>query len=144
MLSQFVEYLVLTPFLGFMTFNTLLFIDFFFQFGFLALLWFFVVPKGMRLPEMSDNFRDYTKMIHLSTTKPLFRNILVGVGSFIIFGAVVLIGAITLGNYTFDPSILFDNLDPYRFFTEDYRDLDGFYLYICLFLEFGKKLLIGA
>ncbi|MFX1555409.1 MAG: lysostaphin resistance A-like protein, partial [Promethearchaeota archaeon] len=117
-LSVFTESLVFLPFSSFITLNNytvLLFIDFFFQFGFLAVLWFLIVPKGMKLPEMSDNFKDYTKKIHLSTYKPLLRNILLGVGSFIIFGVVVLIGAITLGNYIFDPSILFGNPNPDRF-----------------------------
>ncbi|MFX0139179.1 MAG: lysostaphin resistance A-like protein, partial [Candidatus Hodarchaeota archaeon] len=133
-LSQFVEALVLIPLVNFITlysFTTLLFVDFFFQFGFLALLWFFVVPKGMKLPEMSDNFKDYTKKIHLSTTKPLFRNIILGVGSFIVFGVVVLIGAITLGNYIFDPSILFGNPNLYRYLTEG---LAGFGWFLFIFM----------
>ncbi len=102
-------------FLNILTINNyiaLLFIDFFFQFGFLAILWLFVIPKGMKLPEMSDSFKDYSKKIHLSTSKPIGKNILLGVGSFTIFGIIVLFGAITLGNYVFDPSILFGNPDP--------------------------------
>ncbi|KKM94693.1 hypothetical protein LCGC14_1195760 [marine sediment metagenome] len=91
---------------------TLLFIDFFFQFGFLAILWLFVIPKGMKLPEMSDSFKDYSKKIHLSTIKPIGKNILLGVGSFTIFGIIVFFGAILLGNYVFDPSILFGNPNP--------------------------------
>jgi membrane protease YdiL (CAAX protease family) len=117
-LSVFVESLALIPFRNFITidkYTVLLFVDFFFQFGFLAILLFLIVPKGMKLPESSDSFQDYTKKIHLSTIKPLIRNILLGVGSFIVFGIVVLLGAITLGNYIFDPSILFGNPNPFRF-----------------------------
>ena len=115
LLSVFAEALVLLPFLNILTtinYTALLFIDFFFQFGFLAILWLLIIPKGMKLPEMTDSFKNYSKKIHLSTLKPVGRNILLGVGSFIIFGIVVLIGAITLGNYVFDPSILFGNPDP--------------------------------
>ena len=115
-LSTFAEFLVLIPFKSIITINdhiTLLFVDFFFIFGFLTLLGFYVIPKGMKLPEKSDSFKDYTKKIRLSTTKPLLRNILLGVGSFVIFGVVVLLGATTLGNYVFDPSILFGNPNPY-------------------------------
>jgi len=110
--------LVLFPFQNILNLNEdyilLLFIDFFFQFGFLAILLFIIVPKGMKLPEMNDSFKDYSKKIHLSTSKPVGRNILVGVGSFTIFGIVVLIGAIILGNYVFDPLILFGNPNPFR------------------------------
>ncbi len=114
-LSLFAESLVLLPFLNILTsfnFIILLFIDFFFQFGFLAILWLIVIPRGMKLPERCDSFKDYSKKIHLSTLKPVGRNILLGVGSFIIFGIVVFIGAITLGNYVFNPKILFGNPDP--------------------------------
>ena len=117
-LSGFAESLALIPFVNFITIDdyiALLFVNFFFQFGFLAILWFIIVPKGMKLPEMSASFKDYTKKIRLSTSKPLFRNILIGIGSFIIFGIVVLFGAITLGDYIFDPSIIFGNPNPYRF-----------------------------
>ncbi len=116
-LSSFTESLVLLPFLPFITINdytTLLFVDFLFIFGFLTLLWFIVIPKAMKLPELSTSLKDYTKKIRLSTTKPLLRNTLLGIGSFAIFGIVVLIGAITLGNYVFDPSIIFGNPNPFR------------------------------
>jgi predicted permease len=109
LLSQFAGALVLLPFVGFITIDNyiaFLFVDFLFQFGFLAMLWLFVVPKGMKLPEMSDSFKDYTKKIHLSTTKPLFRNILIGISSFEIYGALVLGGAILLGNSVPPESVL--------------------------------------
>ena len=89
-----------------------LFLNFFFQFGFLALFLLLIVPKGMKLPDLTFSFKDYAERIHLSTFKPIMRNILIGVGSFIIFSIVVLIGAITLGHYVFDPRILFGNPDP--------------------------------
>ncbi|MFW9902619.1 MAG: lysostaphin resistance A-like protein [Candidatus Thorarchaeota archaeon] len=118
LLAAFTESFTLLPFYSIITINnfiTLLFVDFFFIFGFSTLLWFLVIPKGMKLPEISESFKDYTNKIHLSTTKPLLRNILLGIGSFVIFGIVVLIGAVTLGDYEFDPSILFGNPNPYRF-----------------------------
>ncbi|MFX1379085.1 MAG: CPBP family intramembrane glutamic endopeptidase [Promethearchaeota archaeon] len=115
--SVFTEILVLILFSGIITINdyvTLLFFDFFFIFGFLTLLWFLVVPRGMKLPEISKSFKDYAKKIRLSTTKPLLRNVILGIGSFVIFSIVVLFGAVTLGNYVFDPSILFGQPNPYR------------------------------
>ncbi len=86
-----------------------LFLNFFFQFGFLALFLLFIVPKGMKLPDLTFSFKDYAEKIRLSTLKPIMRNILIGVGSFIIFCIIVLIGAVTLGNYVFSPEILFRN-----------------------------------
>jgi len=115
-LAGIVETLVLIPFLGIITLDyyiLLLFIDFFFQFGFLTLLWFYIIPRGLKLPKISQSFSQYASEIRLSTTKPLIRNILVGIGSFIIFGVVVFLGATLLGDYVFDPSILFGSPNPY-------------------------------
>ncbi len=114
-LAGFAEVLVLLPFINILTiidYTLLLFLDFFFQFGFLAILLLLIVPKGLKLPDLSYSFKDYTERIHLRPSKPIIRNILVGVGSFIIFSIVVLIGAITLGHYVFDPRILFGNPNP--------------------------------
>ncbi len=114
-LAGFAEGLVLLPFINILTLNDytfLLFLDFFFQFGFLAVLLFLIVPKGLKLPDLTYSLKDYTEIIHLRPSKPIIRNILVGVGSFIIFSIVVLIGAITLGHYVFDPRILFGNPEP--------------------------------
>jgi len=86
-----------------------LFLNFFFQFGFLAMFLLFIVPKGLKLPDLTFSFKEYAERIHLSTLKPIFRNLLIGVGSFIIFCIIVLIGAVTLGDYVFSPEILFRN-----------------------------------
>ena len=90
----------------------LLFLEFFFQFGFLAIFLLIIVPKGLKLPSLNHSFKGYVKKIRLSTTKPIIRNILIGVGSFIIFCIIVLIGAITLGDYEFTPEMLIRNPDP--------------------------------
>jgi membrane protease YdiL (CAAX protease family) len=66
----------------------------------------------MKLPYKTRSFKDYTESIQLTPSKPIIRNVLVGVGSFIIFSIVVLTGAITLGQYVFDPEILFGNPTP--------------------------------
>jgi membrane protease YdiL (CAAX protease family) len=42
------------------------------------------------------------------------RNTLLGIGSFVIFSIVVFTGANILGNYIFDPSIIFGNPNPFR------------------------------
>ena len=108
-LVGFLELLLLIPIISNLTLNGLLFIDFIFNFGFLAILWLFVVPFGLKLPIINKSFKQYTETIHLSTIRPVKRNILVGIVSFIIFGGIILCGAILLGNYIFDPAILFGN-----------------------------------
>ncbi|HDZ18673.1 MAG TPA: CPBP family intramembrane metalloprotease [bacterium] len=90
----------------------ILFLEFFFQFGFLAIFLLMIVPKGLKLPELTYSFKDYTEKIHLRPSKPIIRNILIGVGAFIIFSLVVLIGAMSLGHYVFDPRILIGNPNP--------------------------------
>ena len=115
-LAQFTESLILLPFLSIIGTNyiTFLFIEFFIVFGFLTLLWFLVIPKGMKLPVINNSFKDYTTKIHLSTNKPILRNLALGFVSFLIFGFVVLLGSISLGNYTFNPLILFGTPNPSR------------------------------
>jgi len=108
-LVGFLEILLLIPILSNLTLTGLLLIDFIFNFSFLAILWLLVVPFGLKLPIINKSFKQYTETIHLSTIRPVKRNILVGIVSFIIFGGIILCGAILLGNYIFDPAILFGN-----------------------------------
>lgn len=115
-LALFGEILFFIPFgflLNLTNYTTLLFIEFLFQFGFLAILWLLVVPKGLKLPELSYSFTDYSKKIHLTTNKPVLRNIALGIGSFIILSAIVFLAANIFGTYIFDLSILFGNPNPF-------------------------------
>jgi len=85
----------------------LIFMDFFFTFGFLAILYFLVIPYGFKLPNRDRNIKEYSEDIRLINDKHVVRNVLVGLASFAIFGVVVFIGANLLGTYVFSLDILF-------------------------------------
>ncbi len=109
-LPQLVELLSLLPFiifLPYLPFIALLFIDFGFIFGFLALLWIYIVPFELKLPEVNQKFDTYFINIGLGKRQPFLKNILIGVGSFVIFSVIVLLGGLLLGNYTFDLNLIF-------------------------------------
>ncbi len=95
-----------------LSFIVLLFIEFFLIFGFLGLLWLVIVPHGLKLPKKTISFKEYLEVIHFSTVKPLKRNVSIGIGSFLIFAIIVFIGANILGEYIFEPNILFGSPDP--------------------------------
>ncbi|TFF97187.1 MAG: CPBP family intramembrane metalloprotease [Promethearchaeota archaeon] len=104
---QFIEGIILLPFINDIPFLTLLFIDFGFTFGFLGLLWFYIVPFGLKLPYKEQKFKQYLENIGLGKNQPYFRNLIIGIGSFIIFITISLLGGILLGNYIFIPEIIF-------------------------------------
>ena len=83
-----------------------LFIRFFIEVGFLILLWQIIVPLGLKLPNGKQTFRQHSFSIGLTRVKPLWKNLIIGIGSFIILGfSALLIGEI-FGNYIFIPEIL--------------------------------------
>jgi hypothetical protein len=108
-IPEFAELLVLLPFIEKLPYIAILFIDFAFLFGFLALLLFYIVPFGLNLPRKNQTFPGYLNNIGLGRGKKLAKKILIGIGSFIIFSGIVLLGGILLGNYEFVPEILFSN-----------------------------------
>jgi membrane protease YdiL (CAAX protease family) len=87
-------------FLGF------LFIDFIISFGILIPLWLVIVPLGLKLPK-KETFREFSQTIGFSSVKPLWRNILLGVGILVIFGVSTSLFAIFLGTWIFDINVLF-------------------------------------
>ena len=111
-LSELPAILVLLPLGGIINYTGRLIILTFFQFSFLALLFLYVIPRGFKLPKITKSFKDYTKVIGLSTVKPIAKNIFIGVISFAIYSFIIWIGANLLGEYTFDPSIIFRPPDP--------------------------------
>lgn len=113
-IAAFSEILFL-PLIIRMNYTQLLFFDFSLQFGFLALLLLVITPRGLKLPLMNESFKEYLHGIKLTPVKPVFRNILLGIGTFLIFGAITLLGSFLLGTYVFDPSVLFGNPDPTTF-----------------------------
>jgi membrane protease YdiL (CAAX protease family)/predicted permease len=66
------------PILQLLPYTYVLIFNFCFQFGFMALLWFYIVPKGLRLPNDDSRFSDFLKSIKLSNKKHLIRNIVIG------------------------------------------------------------------
>jgi membrane protease YdiL (CAAX protease family) len=83
------------------------FISFLIEVGFMMLLWQFIVPFGLKLPNGKQTFLQNSFSIGLSRVKPLWRNLIIGIGSFIIFGiSAFLIGSM-FGDYHFIPQILF-------------------------------------
>jgi membrane protease YdiL (CAAX protease family) len=114
-IAAFSEILFL-PLIARMNYTQLLFFDFSIQFGFLALLLLVITPKGLKLPTMETSFNDYLCRIQLTPAKHLFRNIFIGVATFLIFGVITLLGSFLLGTYVFDPAVLFGNPDPTTFF----------------------------
>ena len=85
----------------------ILFTNFIVAFGCLALLWFLIVPRSLHLPNGDQKFKEYLNDIKLTRVKPLFRNLVVGIGCSVIFFVSTFLMANLLGTYTFDPILLF-------------------------------------
>lgn len=110
-LASFIE-IIFLPFLLTLPYVGILFVEFLLIEGFLLLLFFLVVPKGLKLPYRDETLSDYSRTIGLTKVKPLGRNLLVGLGSFAIFGIVVWIGANLLGTFYWAPEFLFRDPNP--------------------------------
>ena len=92
--------------IGDISFLGLLFVHFIINFGILILLWLVVVPLGLKLPK-KESFRDFSQTIGLISYKPLWRNLLLGIGILAIFGLSTSLFGIFLGTWIFDLSVLF-------------------------------------
>jgi len=113
-LSNFVVYLLLllNPGLPSIWIN---FIIFFISVGFLILLWQIIVPFGLKLPNGKQDFVEYSRSIRLSNVKPLWRNIMIGLGAIVMYGfSTVLMGEI-LGDYIFVPNLYLLGLNWFLF-----------------------------
>jgi membrane protease YdiL (CAAX protease family) len=104
--------ILLSLFVSNFSFLGLLFIEFATTFGVLGLLWLYIVPFGLKLPGKKQQFGGYLDNIGLGKRQKFLRNILIGLGSFIIFSAISLIGGILFGNYRFIPEIVFGTPTP--------------------------------
>ena len=97
----------LNPFLLRLPIIALLLLSFLIIVGFLILLWQIIVPFGLKLPNGKESFKDHSRTIGLSRVKPLWRNLVIGIGSIGIFGlSTVILGEI-LGNYIFVRNFFF-------------------------------------
>ncbi|MEE9379395.1 MAG: type II CAAX endopeptidase family protein [Candidatus Lokiarchaeia archaeon] len=100
--------LLFLPIIVNLSFLEVMFLEFAISFGLFALLWFVVVPRGLKLPR-KESFKDFSRTIGLSTVKPLWRNIFLGVISIVIFGLSLILVGNLLGTWFLDWSILFVN-----------------------------------
>ena len=94
------------------SFLVLLFIEFATTFGVLALLWLYIIPFGLKLPFKKQKFGEYLDNIGLGKRQRFLRNVLIGLGSFLIFSVISLVGGILFGNYRFLPEIVFGTPTP--------------------------------
>jgi len=106
------ESIFFIPWMLSLPYVAIIIIEFLWVQAFFALLLLYIVPKGLKLLGKNKSFKDYTKEIRISKVKPVGRNIMVGVGSFIIYGIIVFIGANLLGNFIFAPELLFGDPNP--------------------------------
>jgi membrane protease YdiL (CAAX protease family) len=109
--------ILLMPFLLYLPNIWPLLINFFVVVAFLILLWQITVPLGLKLPNGKQTFKEHSFSIGLTRVKPLWRNLLVGIGSFAIFGiSALVIGYLLLGDYNFYPQIIFSGYSWFVFF----------------------------
>ena len=74
---------------------------------FLSLIFFIVVPFGMKLPDGKTSIKQYNYAIGLTKTKPIVRNIYLGISSFILYAVSGILFAELFGTYIFDFKVLF-------------------------------------
>jgi len=100
--------LLLLPIILTLSFLEVMFLEFALSFGLYALLLLVVVPRGLKLPR-KESFKAFSRTIGLSTVKPLWRNIFLGVISIVIFGLSLILVGNLFGTWFLDWSILFGN-----------------------------------
>jgi len=96
------------PFIFNLPYVEILFLEFSINFGLIALLLLLVVPRGLKLPK-KESFKDFSQTIGLSRVKPLWRNILIGVSSLVIFGGSIILVGNLFGTWFLDWNIIFGN-----------------------------------
>jgi len=98
---------IVDVFVDVIPFIALLFIDFFVNFGVMALFWLLIVPRSLNLPEGKQSLKEYVKTIGLKIDNKIVRNILLGIGCSIIFFISTYITANLFGHYIFDLDVIF-------------------------------------
>ncbi|MFX1572434.1 MAG: type II CAAX prenyl endopeptidase Rce1 family protein [Promethearchaeota archaeon] len=84
----------------------LLFFQFILSFSLTALLWLVLVPLGLKLPKR-ESFREFTQTIGLSTVRPIWRNVLLGISNIMIIGFSLILFGNLLGKWTLNWNVLF-------------------------------------
>jgi len=84
-------------------------------FIFLILLWNLIIPYGLFLEDEErwelQTLKDYNKMIRLSSTEHLGRNLSLMILCVCIYYSINFIGVLFLGNFSWNFSVLFGNFD---------------------------------
>ncbi|MFX0091563.1 MAG: CPBP family intramembrane glutamic endopeptidase [Candidatus Hodarchaeota archaeon] len=114
-LILFAPDIVLSPLRPFVTdipYFVQLLIGFIVSVVFHLILWHFIVPFGLKLPNGKETLNEYHKSILLSKIHPLKRNILLGLSFTAVYFLSFLCGAFLLGNYVFDLNVLFGTPEP--------------------------------
>ncbi len=99
--------LVLSPILMHMTVWELHLINLIINFSLLSVLFFVITPYGLKLPHGKATFKEYAYSIGFTRSKPVARNILLGIFSFLLYALSTWGFANLLGTYIFDPNVLF-------------------------------------
>jgi len=109
-LPQFLEVLLL-PIYSIVPLTVMLLIRFFYNFGFMMLLWLLVVPKSLRLPNGKEKFSKYLESIKLVTPgmkkSKFLINILLALLCTGIYFLSLWIFPLLLGDFQPDPSVVF-------------------------------------
>ncbi|MHA2182271.1 MAG: hypothetical protein ACXAAH_12710, partial [Promethearchaeota archaeon] len=89
--TMFVPSILALPFIFILTqlpFIVLLFVDFFLIMGSLALLYLFIIPFGLKLPNGKGTFNQFSSAIGLKPFRPFWQEVLIGISIFLIYGLV--------------------------------------------------------
>ena len=73
----------------------------------LTLLFFVIIPIGMKLPDGKTSLKQYTYSIGLTKPKPIVRNILLAISCFILYAVSGMLFAELFGTYIFNIEVLF-------------------------------------
>jgi len=99
--------LILLPIIIHMTLWQYFLIDLIITFSLLTLLLFVITPYGLKLPHGKATFKEYAYSIGFTRSKPVGRNVLLGILSFLLYALSTWGFANLLGTYIFDPNVLF-------------------------------------
>ncbi|MFX1313139.1 MAG: CPBP family intramembrane glutamic endopeptidase, partial [Promethearchaeota archaeon] len=77
------------------------FVFFIVNFSVLLILWLVIVPLGLKLPK-KESITEFSQTIGLSTFRPLWRNIFIGISSIIIFSFSIFLCGNIFGTWLFD------------------------------------------
>jgi membrane protease YdiL (CAAX protease family) len=102
--TMFLPLILALPFLFILTqlpFIVLIFFDFFLIMGSLALLYLVVIPFGLKLPYGKETLKEFSSTIGLKSPMAIWKTLLIGIGSFLIFALISFIMSLLLGSYNF-------------------------------------------